>query len=227
MSSFLRQQFGRAGCLALQEFGPLGLREGARDVENILVTTAAEINHDVLIGRHFAGALEAAGETVRRFQRGDNALGFHQQAEGFSDLVVGGRFGYDAALLRQVGQDRRHADVIEPGGDAVRVAELAYLSQQGRIVPESATDDEVTEAFSLLMKTEGIIPALESSHGLAGGFKRAREMSPDQHVVINLSGRGDKDIFNIARAFPQKEWTEFLQREATRSTELLAQKRGH
>ncbi len=52
-------------------------------------------------------------------------------------------------------------------------------------------------------------------------------MSPNQHVVINLSGRGDKDIFNIARAFPQQEWTEFLQREAARSTELLAQKRGH
>ena len=76
------------------------------------------------------------------------------------------------------------------------------------------------------MKTEGIIPALESAHGLAGGFKRAKQMRPDQNVVINLSGRGDKDIFNIARAFPQREWTEFLQREATRSTELLAQQGG-
>jgi tryptophan synthase beta chain len=98
------------------------------------------------------------------------------------------------------------------------------LSQQGRVTPESATDDEVTDAFSLLMKTEGIIPALESAHGLAGGFKRAKNMKPDQNIVINLSGRGDKDIFNIARAFPQAEWTGFLQREAARSQELLAGK---
>jgi tryptophan synthase beta chain len=113
---------------------------------------------------------------------------------------------------------------IAAGLDYVGVSPiLAHLSQQGRVIPESAADNEVTDAFKLLMKTEGIIPALESSHALAGGFKRARDMNPDQNVVINLSGRGDKDIFNIARAFPQVEWTEFLQREAARSTELLAQ----
>ena len=93
----------------------------------------------------------------------------------------------------------------------------AHLSQTGRVTPDSASDAEVIDAFSLLMKTEGIIPALESAHGLAGGFKRAKTMQPDQNLVINLSGRGDKDIFNIARAFPQAEWTGFLQREALRS----------
>jgi tryptophan synthase beta chain len=46
-------------------------------------------------------------------------------------------------------------------------------------------------------------------------------MRPDQHVVINLSGRGDKDIFNIARAFPQQEWPEFLMREAARCQQLV------
>ena len=131
--------------------------------------------------------------------------------------------GYKTLFLQNTDGQLGDTHSIAAGLDYVGVSPiLAYLSQQGRIVPESATD-----AFSLLMKTEGIIPALESSHGLAGGFKRAREMSPDQHVVINLSGRGDKDIFNIARAFPQEEWTGFLQREAERSTELLASKRGH
>jgi tryptophan synthase beta chain len=52
-------------------------------------------------------------------------------------------------------------------------------------------------------------------------------MRPDQHVVINLSGRGDKDIFTVARAFPQPEWAGFLQREATRSSELLQHKGVH
>jgi tryptophan synthase beta chain len=92
------------------------------------------------------------------------------------------------------------------------------------VIPDSATDEEVTEAFSLLMKTEGIIPALESSHALAGGFKRARQMKPEQNLVINLSGRGDKDIFTVERAFPQPEWAGFLQREAERSSDILKQK---
>ena len=94
------------------------------------------------------------------------------------------------------------------------------------MTPESASDDEVTDAFKLLMQTEGIIPALESSHALAGGFKRAKEMRSDQHIVINLSGRGDKDIFNIARAFPQPEWGDFLQREADRSKAMLDEAAG-
>jgi len=136
--------------------------------------------------------------------------------------------GYKTLFLQNDDGQLGDTHSIAAGLDYVGVSPiLAHLSQQGRVIPESATDDEVTEAFSLLMKTEGIIPALESAHGLAGGFKRAKQMKPDQNVVINLSGRGDKDIFTVARAFPQAEWTEFLQREAVRSTEALAQKRGH
>ncbi len=136
--------------------------------------------------------------------------------------------GYKTLFLQNDDGQLGDTHSIAAGLDYVGVSPiLAYLSQQGRVIADSATDDEVTEAFSLLMKTEGIIPALESAHGLAGGFKRAKSMRPEQNVVINLSGRGDKDIFNIARAFPQREWTEFLQREAARSTELLAQKGGH
>ncbi len=136
--------------------------------------------------------------------------------------------GYKTLFLQNDDGQLGDTHSIAAGLDYVGVSPiLAYLSQQGRVIPESATDDEVTEAFSLLMKTEGIIPALESAHGLAGGFKRARQMKPEQNVVINLSGRCDKDNFTVARAFPQREWTEFLQREAVRSAEALAKKRGH
>ncbi len=136
--------------------------------------------------------------------------------------------GYKTLFLQNKDGQLGDTHSIAAGLDYVGVSPiLAHLSQQGRVIAESATDDEVTEAFSLLMKVEGIIPALESAHALAGGFKRARQMRPEQNVVINLSGRGDKDIFNIARAFPQREWTEFLQREASRSSELLARKGGH
>lgn len=125
--------------------------------------------------------------------------------------------GYKTLFLQDEDGQLGDTHSIAAGLDYVGVSPiLAHLSQTGRVIPESATDKEVTEAFSLLMKTEGIIPALESSHALAGGFKRAKSMRPDQHLVINLSGRGDKDIFNIARAFPQQEWPEFLKREAAR-----------
>lgn len=131
--------------------------------------------------------------------------------------------GYKTLFLQNEDGQLGDTHSIAAGLDYVGVSPiLAHLSQAGRVTPESATDAEVTEAFSLLMKTEGIIPALESSHGLAGGFKRAKAMRPDQHVVINLSGRGDKDIFNIARAFPQPEWSEFLQRESERAKALSA-----
>jgi tryptophan synthase beta chain len=136
--------------------------------------------------------------------------------------------GYKTLFLQNDDGQLGETHSIAAGLDYVGVSPiLAYLSQQGRVVPDSATDDEVTEAFSLLMKTEGIIPALESSHGLAGGFKRAKQMKPEQNLVINLSGRGDKDIFTVARAFPQPEWAGFLQREAQRSSELLKQKGAH
>lgn len=130
--------------------------------------------------------------------------------------------GYKTLFLQDEDGQLGDTHSIAAGLDYVGVSPiLAHLSQTGRVTPESATDVEVTEAFSLLMKTEGIIPALESSHGLAGGFKRAKSMRPDQHIVINLSGRGDKDIFNIARAFPQQEWPEFLMREAARCQQLV------
>ena len=136
--------------------------------------------------------------------------------------------GYKTLFLQNDDGQLGDTHSIAAGLDYVGVSPiLAYLSQQGRVIPDSATDDEVTEAFSLLMKTEGIIPALESSHGLAGGFKRARQMKPEQNLVINLSGRGDKDIFTVARAFPQPEWAGFLQREAQRSADILQQNGAH
>ena len=76
--------------------------------------------------------------------------------------------------------------------------EHAYYRDQGRIQYAYATDDEVLAAFQLCSRLEGIIPALESTHALVYGLKRAKEMKPDQILVINLSGRGDKDVQQVA-----------------------------
>ena len=76
--------------------------------------------------------------------------------------------------------------------------EHAYLHSIGRVQYVSATDDEALESFQLLCKIEGIIPALESAHGIAFACKLAKTMRPDQSIIVNLSGRGDKDINTVA-----------------------------
>ena len=76
--------------------------------------------------------------------------------------------------------------------------EHAYLKDIGRAEYVGITDDEALAAFHRLCRTEGIIPALESSHAVAYGMKLAATMRPDQHVLVNLSGRGDKDIGTVA-----------------------------
>jgi tryptophan synthase beta chain len=76
--------------------------------------------------------------------------------------------------------------------------EHAYLKDIGRAEYVGITDKEALDAFHYLCRTEGIIPALESSHAVAYAMKLAKTMRPDQHILVNLSGRGDKDIGTVA-----------------------------
>ncbi|MBJ8325851.1 tryptophan synthase subunit beta [Streptococcus pacificus] len=76
--------------------------------------------------------------------------------------------------------------------------EHAYLNFSGRVDYVPITDEEAVQALLLLSKTEGIIPAIESSHALAEAIKRAPKMGKDQILIVNLSGRGDKDVAAIA-----------------------------
>ena len=79
--------------------------------------------------------------------------------------------------------------------------EHAILNDTGRAEYRSITDAEAMEAFSILSKTEGIIPAIESAHALAGAMKIGKELGPDATLLINLSGRGDKDVHTAAQYF--------------------------
>jgi len=89
---------------------------------------------------------------------------------------------------------------ISPGLDYPGVGpEHAYLRDSGRGTYVAITDNEAVEAFILLSRTEGIIPAIESSHAVAQAMKMAPTMRKDQILLINLSGRGDKDVAAIAR----------------------------
>ena len=77
--------------------------------------------------------------------------------------------------------------------------EHAYLHDIGRAEYVAITDDEAVDAFEYLSKIEGIIPAIESAHAVAYAMKLAPQMDKDQIMVINISGRGDKDVAAIAR----------------------------
>ena len=94
----------------------------------------------------------------------------------------------------------RDAHSISAGLDYPGIGpEHAYLHSIKRVEYVSATDKEALDAFQLLCQTEGIIPALESSHGIAFAVKLAQKMKKNQSIIVNLSGRGDKDINTVAK----------------------------
>ncbi|MEM4233388.1 MAG: pyridoxal-phosphate dependent enzyme, partial [Thermoplasmata archaeon] len=76
--------------------------------------------------------------------------------------------------------------------------EHAYLGREGRVHYVAVTDQEALSAFHLLSETEGIIPALESAHAVAFAVRLARDMPEDSSMIVNLSGRGDKDVNQVA-----------------------------
>ncbi len=91
--------------------------------------------------------------------------------------------------------------------------QLAQLGSTGRIRFTSASDEEVLSALKLTARSEGIVPALESAHALAGAFREMPDLPPQALVVINVSGRGDKDIFITAPRLDGEDWLAFLETE--------------
>ena len=134
--------------------------------------------------------VEAGG---RGIHRGDHAARF----EGGKLGVLQGCKTY--ILQNEDGQiELTHS--VSAGLDYAAIGpEHAYYRDRGRIEFAYACDDDVLKTFQLLSRLEGIIPALESTHALVHGIKRAKEMRPDEILLINLSGRGDKDVNQVAR----------------------------
>lgn len=79
--------------------------------------------------------------------------------------------------------------------------EHAFLKDIGRAEYRPITDTEAMDAFALLCRTEGIIPAIESAHAVAGALKLGQELGRDALILVNLSGRGDKDVETAAKWF--------------------------
>ncbi|MCI5192588.1 MAG: tryptophan synthase subunit beta [Candidatus Electrothrix sp. AU1_5] len=119
--------------------------------------------------------------------------------------------GYKTMFLQDDDGQMLDTHSIAAGLDYVGVSPiLADLGEKGRVRFEAATDTEVLDALTMTMRLEGIIPALESAHAFVQAIKEASSMSRDQALIINMSGRGDKDIFTIAHAFNDPSWKEFI-----------------
>jgi tryptophan synthase beta chain len=122
--------------------------------------------------------------------------------------------GYKSFFLQDEDGQMAHTHSISAGLDYVGVSPIiAHYWKTKRIRVEAATDNEVIDAVKLTIKKEGIIPALESAHAFARAFKEASSFGKDEYIVINQSGRGDKDIFTVADAFGDTDWVDFLKRK--------------
>jgi tryptophan synthase beta chain len=124
---------------------------------------------------------------------------------------VGVAQGYKTYFLQNHEGQMLETHSVAAGLDYVGVSPiLAHHKETGRVRFESATDREVVDALTLTVRKEGIIPALESSHAFAQAFKEAGALRPDDQILINQSGRGDKDIFTIADALDDPSWRQFI-----------------
>lgn len=127
------------------------------------------------------------------------------------DATPGVAQGYKTMFLQDDDGQMKNTHSVAAGLDYVGVSPiLSDLWEKKQVRFESATDDEVIQALDLTMKQEGIIPALESAHAFAGAFREVGQLSPDDAIIINQSGRGDKDIFTIAHAYADPSWKEFI-----------------
>jgi len=158
-----------------------------------------------LIGVEAGGKGKLVGEHARRFLGG----------------TMGVVEGYKSYFLQDSDGNLQKTHSISAGLDYPGIGpQLAFLQKTGRVEFTSVTDKEALAAFKLLAELEGIIPALESAHAVAEALKLAPKLRKDQIIVVNLSGRGDKDLFIVAKAFKDKNFFNFLKDYLKEENEL-------
>lgn len=132
--------------------------------------------------------IEAAGK----------GLNTNQHASAIYNNKIGVLHGMKTYIMQDENGEIREAYSISAGLDYPGIGpEHAYLKSIGRVKYDSITDKEAIESFKLLCRLEGIIPALESSHAIAYAVKIAKNYSKNDSIIVNLSGRGDKDLATI------------------------------
>jgi tryptophan synthase beta chain len=161
----------------------------------------------------FSGFFDDASVELVGVEAGGHGkgIGKHATRLGSPDASIGVAQGYRTYFLQNQDGQMNDTHSVAAGLDYIGVSPiLAQHYQTGRVRFEAATDREVIDALALTVRKEGIIPALESSHAFAQAFKEAGQLGRDQRILINQSGRGDKDIFTIADAFDDPSWRAFI-----------------
>ncbi|MBW2242972.1 MAG: tryptophan synthase subunit beta [Deltaproteobacteria bacterium] len=164
----------------------------------------------------FSGFLDDDVELVG-VEAGGRGLetGAHAARLASSDASLGVAQGYKTFFLQDDDGQMKETHSVAAGLDYVGVSPiLSHLKETGRVRFSAATDTEVVDALSLTIRKEGLIPALESAHGFVQAFKEAPTLSHDDVIIINQSGRGDKDIFTVADAFEDPGWKQFIRDKA-------------
>ena len=167
-----------------------GISNGSSNTRGLAGTSG-----NVLInGRHPSNKSEGVDTQLERIPA---------ESVDYIEVITGGApgilHGNKTFLLQDEDGQITEGHSISAGLDYPGIGpEHAWLKDIGRVEYTAVTDDEALEAFQLLCRTEGIIPALEPSHAIAAVAKRAKEMDKDAIILANLCGRGDKDIFAVA-----------------------------
>ena len=161
----------------------------------------------------FQGFLDDAGVELVGCEAGGfgPGKGLHASRLAYHDASVGVAQGFKTFFLQDDQGNMLETHSVAAGLDYIGVNPiLVWLWEQGKVRFEAATDAEVAETLRLVMRTEGLIPALESTHAFVRAVKEAPAMGKDEVILINQSGRGDKDIFTVADALGDENWKRFI-----------------
>ncbi|WP_199433555.1 tryptophan synthase subunit beta [Qaidamihabitans albus] len=150
----------------------------------------------------FHGFIDDPGVRLVGLEPGGKGIETGQHGATLTEGTPGMLHGSLSYLLQDDDGQTTEAYSISAGLDYPGVGpEHSWLKDTGRAEYRAVTDAEAMDAFRLLSRTEGIIPAIESAHALAGALELGRELGPEAHILVNLSGRGDKDVDTAARYF--------------------------
>ncbi|WP_442922044.1 tryptophan synthase subunit beta [Microbispora sp. ATCC PTA-5024] len=150
----------------------------------------------------FHAFINDPGVQLHGYEAGGRGVGTGEHALTLTEGSVGVLHGARTYVLQDEEGQTIESHSISAGLDYPGVGpEHAWLKDSGRAAYHGVTDEEAMEAFALLARTEGIIPAIESSHALAGALRLGRELGPDATILVNLSGRGDKDMGTAMKYF--------------------------
>jgi len=161
----------------------------------------------------FSGFMEDESVELVGVEAGGRGRGSGEHAArlAYDDASIGVAQGYKTYFLQDRDGQMQDTHSVSAGLDYVGVSPiLSHLNETKRVRFEAATDADVVAAMQTTVRKEGLIPALESSHAFAQAYREAPAMSAEDNILINMSGRADKDIFTVADAVDDPKWREFI-----------------